>query len=30
MLLEESDTKAYDEEEVKETSEEILVRKKAV
>ena len=30
MLLEEADTKAYEEEEVKETSEEILIRQKSV
>jgi hypothetical protein len=30
MLLEESYPKAYDEEEVKKTSEEILIRQKAV
>ena len=30
MLLEESDTKAYDEEEVKEISDEILIRQKTV
>jgi hypothetical protein len=30
MLLEESDSKAYDEEEVKETRDEILIRQKTV